>query len=307
VRRGLLVLAVLAACSTGAAAGAKSIVAIPARSAVTALAADGTDTSFATVSTVSDCDRVFVWQALTRRVVQFGKKQKCKVRGPGIASLTVTKGRALWLTESGSPLATVRLWTAATNKTLPRAIETATRDLQVGDPEPIVVGTAGGGLLPYALDTEVTVLRSNGQVAFTWSATGRVVALAARGGRIAVAQEGSRVTMLDSHGNVVSVDVYSSELDNVALTAKGLLVQRGTTLELRSGGAASAHQYTVPANATLADADSRWAAWSDGKLVHVIRLPDGSTAATYPGTAAAFAVSTLYVANGKSITIRTLR
>ena len=93
------------------------------------------------------------------------------------------------------------------------------------------------------------------------------------------------MTVLDSHGNIVSVDLYSSELDNVALTAKGLLVQRGTTLELRSGGAASAHQYTLPPTATLADADSRWAAWSDGKLVHVIRLPDGAAVATYPGTA----------------------
>lgn len=298
---------VLAACLTGAAAGARSIVSIPARSGVIAVAADGNDTSYAAAPTVTDCDRVFDWQALTRHVVQFGKKQRCKAKSAGIGSLTVTKGRALWLTESGGAVSTVRLWTAATNKTLPRQLETETRDIQAGDPEPIVVGTAGGGLLPYAIDTEVTVLRSNGEVAFTWPATGRVVALAARGGRVAVAQEGSRVTVLDSHGNIVSVDVYSSELDNVALTAKGLLVQRGTTLELRSGGAASAHQYTLPPTATLADADSRWAAWSDGKLVHVIRLPDGAAVATYPGTAAAIAGSSLYVANGKAITIRTLR
>src|SRR5262249_57615418 len=107
-----------------------------------------------------------------------------------------------------------------------------------------------GGLLPYALDTSVTVLRSNGQPAFTWSATSRVIALAARGGRVAVAQEGSKVTVLDSHGSIVSVDIFSSEVTGVALTAKGLLVQRGTMLELRSGGAAS-HPYTVPANPLL--------------------------------------------------------
>jgi hypothetical protein len=303
----LLFLTILAACLTGAAAAARSVASIPARSGVTALAADGTDTSYATVSTLTDCDRVFVWQALTKHSVQLGKKQRCKAKSSGIASLTVTKGRALWLTETGNPISTVRLWTAATNKTAPRQLDMETRDIQAGDPEPIVVGNAGGGLLPYAVGPVVTVLRSNGQVAFSWTATGRVVSLVARGGRVAVAQEGSRVTMLDSHGNIVSVDVYASELSDVALTAKGLLVQRGTTLELRSGGAASSHQYTVPATAVLEDADSRWAAWSDGKLVHVIRLPDGAAVATYPGSAAAIAGNSLYVANGKAITIRTLR
>ena len=298
---------VLAACLTGAAAAARSIASIPARSGVTALAADGNETSYATSPTVADCDRVFVWQAPTRHSVQLGKKQRCKTKSSGIASLTVTKGRALWLTETGSPVSSVRLWTAATSKPTPRQLDLEMRDVQAGDPEPIVVGTAGGGLLPYAIGSDVIVLRPNGQVAYTWTATGRVVSLVARGGRVAVAQEGSRVTMLDSRGNIVSVDVYASELNGVALTSKGLLVQRGTTLELRSGGAANSHQYTVPATAVLDDADSRWAAWSDGKLVHVIRLPDGAAVATYPGTSAAISGSTLYVANGKAITIRTLR
>jgi len=306
VRRGLLVFAVLAACLAAGTAGASSTTTIPARSAVTALSADGTDTSFATSPTASDCDRVFVWRTTLHKPVQLGKKQRCKLKSLGITALAVTKDRALWVTASGSPVATLSLWTATTTRPTPRQLLTAQRDVQANEPLPIVVGAAGGGLLPYAQGTTVTVLRSDGHLAFKpWTAPGRVVALAARNGRVAIATEGARVTVLDTRGIVASVDLFEDEVSGVALTAKGLLVQRGTTLELRRE--ADANEYTMTANGQLVDADSKWAAWSDGKLVHVIRLPDGATIGTYPGTAAAFAGNTLYVANGRTITSRTIR
>jgi hypothetical protein len=247
---------------------------------------------------------VFVWQTSKRRPVQLGKKRRCKTKTLGITALAVTKGRAVWVTATGSPVAMLRLWTATTTRTTPKALGTATRDIQANEPLPIVVGKAGGSLLPYAIGTTVTVLRSNG-TSFPWIAPARVIALAARAGRVAVATEGSRVTVLDGRGNVVSVDLFASEVSAVAMTAKGLLVQRGSTLELRRE--ADANEYTMTGNAQLHDADSKWAVWSDGKLVHVIRLPDGAAVATYPGTSAAFAGSTLYVANGKTVTSRIIR
>jgi len=274
---------------------------------VTALSADGTDVSFATSPTASDCDRVFLWRTTAQKPVQLGKKQRCKLKSLGITALAVTKDRALWVTASGSPVATLSLWTATPTRSTPRQLLTAARDVQANEPLPIVVGAAGGGLLPYAEGgTTVTVLRSDGRQAFKpWTAPGRVVALAARNGRVAIASEGARVTVLDSRGSVVSVDLFESEVSGVALTAKGLLVQRGTTLELRRE--ADAHDYPMTVTGQLDDADSKWAAWSDGKLVHVIRLPDGASMGTYPGTSAAFAGNTLYVANGKTITSRTIR
>jgi hypothetical protein len=300
----LLSLAVLAACLAASAAGATSGATISARGTVTALAADGTDVSFATVPNASDCDRVFVWQTTARKPVQLGKKQRCKSKTLGITALGVTKDRALWVTGTGNPVATLRLWTATSAKPTPKALGTAVRDMQANEPVPIVVGTAGGGLLPYAMGATVAVLRSNG-TSFPWIAPARVVALAARGGRVAVATEGSRVTVLDGKGNVVSVDLFSSDVSAVAMTAKGLLVQRGSTLELRRE--ADAHEYPMTAAGQLEDADSKYAVWSDGKLVHVIRLPDGAAIGTYPGTSAALAGATLYVANGKTVTSRTIR
>jgi len=271
---------------------------------VSALAADGTDTSFAT-KRLGECDSVFLWQSQRKRVVQLGKSQRCKTKSAAVVGLAVTKGRALWLTSAGTPLSTLRLWTATSTRTTPRQLDMATRDIQSNEPQPILVGSAGGGLLPYADDAAVTVLRSDGTTAFTWTANDHVVALAARGGQVAVAQDGNRVTVLDGKGNILSVDLFTTPVTAVALTAKGLLVQRGTTLELRRS--ADSHQNTISPTGQLADADSRWAAWIDGKSVHVIRLPDGAPAGTYPGTAAALAGSTLYVANGKTITIRTIR
>jgi hypothetical protein len=261
---------------------------------LTAVAADGTDTSFAAAATATDCDRVFLWQATARRPVQFGKKQRCRSKSLGITALAVTKGRALWVTGTGNPVATLNLWTASTTKRTPKALATATRDVQANEPVPIVVGSAGGGLLPYAQGVTVSVLRSDGRKAFSWLAPGRVLALAARNGRVAVASEGARVTVL-----------VESDVTDVAMTAKGLLVQRGATLELRRE--ADANEYPMTGNAQLADADAKWAAWSDGRLVHLIRLPDGAQVGTYPGTSAAIAGTTLYVANGKTITSRTIR
>ena len=300
----MLPFAVLATCLAAGAAGATSTVTIPARGAVTALAADGGDASYATTPSATDCDRVFVWQTTARKPVQLGKKQRCKAKTLGITALSVTKGRALWVTGTGNPVAQLRLWTATTTRTTPKALGTATRNVQANEPLPIVVGTAGGGLLPYAIGTTVTVLHSNG-TSFVWAAPARVVALAARNGRVAVATEGSRVTVLDGRGSVVSVDLFSSDVTNVAMTAKGLLVQRGSTLELRRE--ADAHEYTMTATGQLDDADAKYAVWSDDRLVHVIRLPDGASVAAYPGTSAALAGSTLYVANGKTVTSRTIR
>ena len=144
-------------------------------------------------------------------------------------------------------MATLRLWTATTTRTTPKALGTATRDIQANQPMPIVVGTAGGGLLPYAIGPTVTVLRSNG-TSFQWTAPAPVISLAARGGRVAVASQGSRVTVLDGRGNVASVDLFASEVSAVAMTAKGLLVR--AVRRSNSAGSPSARVRDVRRRAT---------------------------------------------------------
>jgi len=304
VRRGLTFLAVLSVCLSAGVAGATTQASILARSTVTGLAADGGEAMFAAARTTADCDRTFVWERSTKQVVQLGKKQRCDSvsTGRGISGIAVTDGRALWVSYAGGNIREWRLWTATTSRTTPKQLQFVPRD--VSAPQPVIVGAAGGGVLPYAVDSTVTALRANGSTALTWTAPARVVALAARGGRVAVATEGSRVTVLDTHGNVVSVDLYASELSAVALIAKGLVVQRGAVLELRRG--ADAHVFPITAGGLLDDADGQAAVWSDGKLVHVIRLTDGVQTGTFVGSWASLAGSRLYVAKGRTVTVRTI-
>jgi len=305
VRRGPILLAVLAACLWTGLAGAKTQASILGRSTVTALAADGDDVAFSAARTRTDCDRAFIWQRLSGKLVQLGKQQRCTVRALPVQTIAVSGGRALWLTSDGARIVDWQLWTATTTRRTPRQLESATRDVRIDLRQPIVVGGAGGGLLPYAVDTSVTVLKANGSPAFSWEASAPVVALAAAAGRVAVAEVGGRVTVLDSKGSVASVDLYASDVSAVFFASKGLLVQRGVTLELRRG--AAAHEFPITADAHLDDASGKWGVWSDGKHVHVIRLSDGVQKATFAGFRGALAGSRLYVANGRTIAIRTIR
>ena len=111
------------------------------------------------------------------------------------------------------------------------------------------------------------------------------------------------MTVLDAHGKIVSVDLYASEVSAVGLVTKGQLVQRGAVLELRRG--TEAHEFPITGDSHLADAEASAAAWSDGKLVHVIRLPDGAQTGV-PGSSRR-SRHRLYVANGRTITVRTIR
>jgi hypothetical protein len=298
----VIFLAVLSACLTVGVAEATQSALIVARSTVTALAADGSDVAFSTARTKVDCDRVFIWQKLSGQIFQLGKHQRCAPRAAPVDSVAVSGGRALWLTSTSGKTIDWQLWTATTTRKTPRLLQFVSR--QPDDPRPIVVGAASGGLLPYSVDATVTTLKSNGSTAFAWTASTPVVALAAANGRVAVA-EAQRVTVLDGHGKIVSVDLYASEVSAVAIVTKGLLVQRGPVIELRRG--TDAHEFTVTADARLADAEGNGAAWSDGKLVHVLRLPDGAQTATFAGPLAALAGTRLYLANGRTITVRTIR
>jgi hypothetical protein len=304
VRRGPIFLAVLSASVCTGVAGATSESFIVGRSTVTSLAADGDYVAFASMSTTADCDRAFIWRRLPRRTFQLGKKQRCAGEH-GVAGIAINGGRALWLTWVGGKIRDWQLWTATTTRTAPRLLQSAMSDLRNVDArQPIVVGSAGGGLLPYAVDSTVTTLRANGSTAFSWTASSPVVALAAADGRVAVAEEGERVTVLDAKGRIVSVDVYASDVSAVAFAANGLIAQRGEALELRRW--AATHEYVIAPDSHLDSAAGKWAVWSGDGLVHVLQLPDGTQTAVFKGSLAALSGNRLYVANGRTITIRTI-
>ena len=303
MRRGLIFLAVISACLATGLAGAASQASIVARSTVRALAADGDQVAYVAAPTKVDCDRVFIWQRLSRATVQLGKQRRCVANAAPVTTVAVTGGRALWFTMLSGKVVEWQLWTASTTRRTPHRLGTVTRGFV--NPVPLIVGAAGNNLLPYAVDTTVTTLRADGSTAFTWTAGSAVIALAAAGGRVAVAEQGGRVTVLDARGKIASVDLYASEVSAVSLRYEG--PARSTRRDARVAPRRGRARVRDPRRRTPDDGGGKWGVWSDGKVVHVVRLPDGAQVATYAGSSAALAGNRLYVANGRTITVRTIR
>ena len=242
--------------------------------AVSALAFDAGRVAYASGRSASDCNRVQVWNLSTRGVTTFPRPTSCvqTSTGSGVSGLAIAGNRVLWAHYIGGNLREWTLWTATTTKTKPLRLRFVTREAD--DPAPIVVGDGDsgspGGSLPYAVDREVIALRTNGARRFAWTAPARVSALSAVGGELAVASAGGVVTVLDAGGNVLRSESYASEVQAVELTAAGLVVQRGRTLELR--GAGGPRTWSLPARARLDDAQGNRAYYVTGGQIRELRL-----------------------------------
>lgn len=301
-------LALALATSASAGGGAPRVVAAPAP--VAALAADGRLVAYAAGRSRGDCDRVRLWNLATRAVTALGRTTPCDEgsTGTGIAAVSVAGSRVLWLHYTGGNIREWRLFTATASRRAPRLLAFEPRDVE--DPAPLVVGpgdaSALGDLLPYALERTVVALRSDGRRGFSWRAPGRVTALAALGGELAVASEGGEVTILDGGGDVVGTEAFAGEVRAVRLTGRGLLVQRGRTLELRSGGASRTWQ--LPAGAALEDASGAAAFYVAGGQIREVRL-DAVNRQRQLGLGAHVQVegSTVAVSSGRRVTVAPLR
>ena len=224
---------------------------------VQAVAADGDRVAYAAGLSAGDCNRVYIWNLRTRGVTRLGRRTHCQQSSTGnaISGVSLAGTRALWLQYQGGNRREYTLWTATTTR--PKPILVASREVDVDDPAPIVLGEGGseqlGDMLPYAVGTTVRVLRANGSRRFSWTAPGRVVALHARDGELAVVTEDSRVTILDAAGRPIGEESYEEPIRSVRITGGGLLVHRGNRLELRDGS--GARSWRIPAGSRLQDAN----------------------------------------------------
>ena len=224
---------------------------------VQALAADGYRVAYAAGFSASDCNRVYIWNLRTRGLVKLGRRTHCQQTSTGnrISGVSLAGTRALWLQYQGGNRREYTLWTATPAR--PKPILVASREVDVDDPAPIVLGAGGserlGDMLPYAVGSTVRALRADGSRRFSWTAPGRVVALHARDGELAVATDDSTVTILDSAGRPTGAETYEGAIRSVRVTGNGVLVHRGNRLELRDGS--GARNWRVPVDSRLEDAD----------------------------------------------------
>jgi hypothetical protein len=273
---------------------------------VQALAADGPRVAYAAGFSARDCNRVYVWDLRTRRTARLGRRTHCERTSTGnrISQLGLAGNRALWLHYVGGNRRLYSLWTATTARRLPTRI--ASREVDVDDPPPFVVGEGDGDLLPYAAGATVTALRANGSRAFRWRAPARVTALGAGGGRLAAATADGSVTVLDASGRILQELTVASagavEITAAKVTAGGVAVQHGrVVVHWRSS---AARTFTVPAGARLQDALGSSAVLAGRAGVQRLDLRSGTVSTLGAGAWAQLEPGRVVTASGRTVTAR---
>src|SRR5215210_8440013 len=190
----LVVALVLAVLMPAAGAGAVGRSVAPGE--VTALAFDGAWVAYASGRSRGDCDRVRVWNLRTGRVAALGRTTSCvqTSTGTAIAAVSAAGPRVVWLHYTGGNIREWSLFTATVVSPRPRRLSFVARSADA--PAPIVLGegdSRAGGLLPYAVDRRVVVLRADGTRSFSWTAPERVTAVGVRGTVLAVALADGRI------------------------------------------------------------------------------------------------------------------
>ena len=265
---------------------AVAVLSIQSPAVVQAVAVDGDRVAYAAGFSSGDCNRVYVWNLRTGGVSKLGRRTHCLQTSTGnaVSSVSIAGTRVVWLQYQGGNRREYAVWTATPARPKPTLV--ASREVNVDDPAPIVLGAGGsdraGDMLPYAVGNTVRVLRANGSRRFSWTAPGRVVALHARDGELAVAT-GSTVTVLDAAGRVLREESYEGDVRRVVVTGSGLLVHVGNRLELRDGS--GARSWRIPVGSRLEDANGVRALFFHRRELRTLRFSPfadrGVTLATF--------------------------
>jgi hypothetical protein len=280
---------------------AAAVAAIAAPAPVQAVALDSPFLAYATGRAAGDCDRVRVRDLSTGRTVRLGRTTSCEQTstGTGIAALSIAGDRVLWLHFTGGNIREWSLFTATTTAPKPRRLRFVARDVDAA--APIVLGEGDtsrfGDLLPYAVDRQVIVLHPNGSRAFAWTAPARVTAAGANAGAVAVAVEDGRVFVLE--GGRVSSSFAGAPATAVFVTGNGVAVQRGRTVEVRTG--ASTRRWTIPSGARLRDAEAQRAVYLAGRRATSLDLTSGRTRDLGPASDVQLESATVAIASGRRI------
>jgi hypothetical protein len=263
--------------------------------AITALAASGGRTAYATAWTPAHCERV----VLGTRSFGPTKPALCPQvsTGRGVASVELAGTRLLWLAYAGGNTREWSLFTATPSSPRPRLLRFVPRD--VDQPSPIVLGPSDGTLLAYAVGESVVALRANGSRAFTWTAPANVTALAEHGSRIAVGLETGEVDVV-AGGEVVRKTTFAGAPSAVGFGSTGLVAQLGRRL------ATAARTYPLPADAALEDVQGDVAAYVARRAAHLVRLSSGTDAVAGLADHVQLDGRRLVLAAGTRITVKAL-
>lgn len=232
----------------------------------------------------TECFHAELWNAASNKATHLGKKVACQAPG-AIRGPSVVGNRAVWATNVGGNLRDWTVWTATTTSPVPKALATVL-GVDASDPDPVVIGRPGAGIVAYAVGTKITALRANGSTTWTQTAPARVVVLASgdapghTGITSAISADGA-ATIIDAAGNVIVKGTSSSATDECLLKTgaigivPGLIVNTGTN---------PVTKYVVPKAAKLLDCAAGIAIYRVGSTIKGIRIATGQTATLLTGT-----------------------
>jgi hypothetical protein len=249
-------------------AGGASARDIDAQGPVVSLATVGVDVAYA-ARVRPGCYDVRVWDTAdrgNRRYAShcFGSTST----GSGVAAVTVSQGRALWLTYTGGNIREWSLWTRSRTSRAKR-IQFVPRD--VDSPSPLLIGSAWEGSLPYALDRTIIVLRPDGGRRFKLTAPDRVVFVSAHSRGYAAVLADGRVLTISSTGTVLRERPFDPGFVQAAvLTGPGMMLKTMEGIEIHNG--ASVRELPLPAGARFLGYSEGLLAYASGRQLRLLRV-----------------------------------
>lgn len=269
VKRLFLLIAVLAAVPAAATATLRER---PAAGHVSAVGIAGTELGYADEYR-RGCHEVRRWDTSTRGDVRIASH--CFVStstGSGVAGVSVTESRALWLTYTGG---NTREWSLWTKRGTARATRIELEAADVDGPAPIVLGRAWEGSLPYAVGRTIVVLSPNGSRRFSVDAPSQVRTLNAHSrGYAAVLADGSVITISLAGRVLAQTSFEAAFAQSAVLAATGLVVATVEGLEIHRGS--NVRRLRLPAGARFFGFSEGIVAYGTGRQLRLRRLENGN-------------------------------
>jgi hypothetical protein len=224
---------------------------------IEAVSIAGTDVGYAD-RYQGGCHEVRLWNVATRADRRLATHCfESTSTGSGVADVSASGGRALWITYTGGNIREWSLWTK--RGTVP-AKRLAFLPADVDGPAPVLLGSAWEGSLPYATGRTIIVLDPNGARRFSLVAADRVVALSAHTRGYAAVLADGHVLSISPAGKIVRDRAFApGEVSAAVLAGPGLILKTRIGLEIHG----NADVRTVPMAR-----GSRFLGYSEGTIAY---------------------------------------
>ena len=238
---------------------------------IPAVSIAGTDVAYAD-EYKEGCHEVRVWNVATRADRRFATHCfESTSTGSGVANVSASGGRALWITYTGG---NIREWSLWTKRATAPAKRLAFLPADVDGPAPVLLGSAWDGSLPYATGRTIIVLDPSGARRFAVVAADRVIALSAHTRGYAAVLANGHVLSISPIGKVIRERTFApGAVSDAVLAGPGLIVK--TTVALEIHGNESVRTIPLARGSRFLGYSEGTVAYGFGRQLRLMRLTGG--------------------------------